>query len=415
MLYALHDLHRKSLAPVAALARLASESLLAAETRYPIATPAVRPAEAAFSVLHRIARAYDRPAFSITSVEKRGSALPVDERVVHESPFCRLVSFDRSPAGSVTADELASEPHILLVAPLSGHYATLLRETVRTLLQSHNVTVTDWANARDVPLSFGTFSLDDYVLHLQHALRTLGAANVHVLAVCQPAVPVLAAVSLMATQGEPTPRSMTLMGGPIDVRIRPAAVSDFATRHDIAWFERNLLHRVPRGYAGHGRLVYPGFLQLSAFVGMNAGRHFEAHVDYGLALLARDVDAASEHERFYDEYNAVLDLDAPYYLDTVRTVFQEALLPRGAWRVAGSLVRPADIRTTALMTVEGALDDLATLGQTEAAHALCTGLAEAKRQHFVAAGCGHYGLFSGRRWREDIAPRISAFIRTQEG
>jgi poly(3-hydroxybutyrate) depolymerase len=295
---------------------------------------------------------------------------------------------------------------VLVIAPLSGHHASLVRDTVASLREHHDVYLTDWRDARDVPLAAGTFSLDDYVAQVRELVRHLG--DVHVIAVCQPTVPALAAVSLDAADGAPPMRSLTLMGGPIDARIAPTVVDKLATDHPIEWFERHLIHTVPAGYAGAGRRVYPGFLQLAAFVMMNPDKHASAYWTYWLDSLRGDTAATAVHEKFYDEYNAVLDMDAPYYLDTVRVVFQEFALAKGTWRIGGQLVEPAAITRTPLFAVEGEHDDISAVGQTAAAFQLAPN-APVKR-HLIAA-CGHYGLFSGSRWRETIYPEVRAFIQ----
>jgi poly(3-hydroxybutyrate) depolymerase len=308
---------------------------------------------------------------------------------------------------------------VLLVAPLSGHHATLLRDTVRTMLPDHKVYITDWVDARMVPAEAGAFTLDDYVATIERFLRVIGEAagmdRVHVVSVCQPTVPVLAAVSLMAARGEPVPRSLVLMGGPIDPRESPTAVNNLATQKPMWWFESNLIHLVPPNYPGRGRRVYPGFLQHAGFMAMNPERHFMSHWDFYQDLVKGDLDDADAHRRFYDEYNAVLDMPAEYYLDTVRTVFQEFALPRGTWHVKGERVRPAAIEGTALMTIEGELDDISGEGQTRAAHALCTGVDDAARDHYTVPGAGHYGIFSGRRWRTQVYPRVRDFIAAADG
>ncbi|MEO8550868.1 MAG: polyhydroxyalkanoate depolymerase [Kofleriaceae bacterium] len=376
MLYQLHELTRMSFAAIS--------SLTTSLRHAPI--PVFR---APGELLHRITKPYPKPAFGIPGVT---------EEVVVERPFCRLLRF-----------AAPQQPRVLVVAPLSGHHATLVRDTVATLLADHEVYVTDWIDAREVAVERGTFSLDDYVTELRGFIRHLGEP-LHVVAVCQPTVPALAAVSLLAAAGEATPRSLVLMGGPVDARISPTVVDKLATDHPIEWFERQMIHRVPARYPGAGRLVYPGFLQLAAFVMMNPDKHARAYWQYWVDRLRGDDVAAQQHERFYDEYNAVLDLDARYYLDTVRIVFQEFALARGTWRVAGELVDPAAITATPVFTIEGELDDISGLGQTAAALALCRN-APAKR-NLVAAGCGHYGLFSGSRWREAIYPEVRAFIRS---
>jgi poly(3-hydroxybutyrate) depolymerase len=346
-------------------------------------------ASASLALLHRVAKSYPKPAFD----------LGVPERVVLEKPFCRLVRFE------------SSGPRVLLFAPLSGHFATLLRDTVRTLLPEHEVYITDWTDARLVPMSAGTFSFDDYVAYAMEFMRALGP-DVHVMAVCQPSVPVLAAVSLMSTMRDPcVPRSLTLMGGPIDPRESPTEVNKLASTRNLAWFEDNAIHTVPLGHPGAGRRVYPGFLQLLAFVSMNPERHAESYRSYFFDMMRGDHESAEAHRKFYDEYNAVLDMDAAYYLDTVRLVFQEHALPCGRMRIGGELVQPTDIHDTALLTIEGELDDISGLGQTFAAHTLCTGVPEERKHHHVALGAGHYGIFSGRRWRESIYPIVRDFIR----
>jgi poly(3-hydroxybutyrate) depolymerase len=299
---------------------------------------------------------------------------------------------------------------VLVVAPLSGHHATLVRGTVLALLAEHDVWVTDWVDARMVPLSEGPFHLHDYVDYVREWIRLL-SPEMHVISVCQPTVPVLAAVSLMASRKEVTPRSMVMMGGPIDARRSPTAVNNLAQKKPFSWFQQNLIHRVPPKYPGYMRQVYPGFLQHLGFVAMNPDRHLIAHWDYYHHLLRGDGSPAEAHRRFYDEYNAVLDMPAEYYLDTVKTVFQHFALPKGRMYVREELVRPQAIRDTALLTVEGELDDISGNGQTEAAHALCLNIPRARREHFLAPKVGHYGIFAGRRWREVIYPRVRDFIR----
>jgi poly(3-hydroxybutyrate) depolymerase len=378
MLYPLHELQRLSSDAISAWTELLRHA--------PV--PWVR---AQASLLHRITKGYPKPGFGIPGVV---------ENVVLMRPFCKLVHF--------AAPQNRNVPRVLVIAPLSGHHASLVRDTVATLLQDHDVFVTDWLDARDVPLAAGTFSLDAYVTELRGFIQHLGAAQLHVVAVCQPTVPALAAIALDAAAGAPAPRSLVLMGGPVDARRNPTVVDKLATDHPLAWFEHQMIHRVPERYAGAGRRVYPGFLQLSAFVMMNPDKHAQAYWQYWLARLRGDEVAAAQHEKFYDEYNAVLDMDAQYYLDTVRIVFQEFALARGTWRVAGELVDPSKITATPIFTIEGELDDISGLGQTSAALELATN-APAKRE-LVAAGCGHYGLFSGSRWREAIYPEVRAWI-----
>jgi poly(3-hydroxybutyrate) depolymerase len=306
---------------------------------------------------------------------------------------------------------------VLVVAPLSGHYATLLRDTVQALLRDHKVYITDWKNARTVPVSEGEFHLDDYVNYVQAFIRHVQSqyGNCHVISVCQPTVPVLAGISLMASRGETTPLTMTMMGGPIDARKSPTAVNNLAMNKSYEWFENNVIYRVPSNFPGAGRRVYPGFLQHTGFVAMNPDRHLSSHYDYFKHLMVGDEASAEAHRKFYDEYNAVLDMPAEYYLETIRTVFQEHQLPAGRWVVPVNgrdmLVTPADISKVALLCIEGELDDISGIGQTSAALDLCSGLPTDRKHYMVAEGAGHYGIFCGRRWRESICPRIGAFIR----
>lgn len=406
MLYALHELSQTMLAPWGAAARLSTQ--LFSDPLSPLSySPVARTVSAGSELFVRLTKRYDKPAFGLDLTAVDQAPVGVSEEVAFSRPFCNLLHFRRalSPARD------AKDPKVLLVAPLSGHYATLLRDTVRTMLPAHRVYVTDWVNARMVPLADGPFHLDDYVEYVCEFIRLLGE-NVHVISVCQPTVPVLAAVSLMAARGEsPTPRTMTMMGGPIDPRNSPTAVNNLATQKSLNWFEHNVIHRVPMQYPGFMRRVYPGFLQHMGFVAMNPERHAQAHRDYYDHLLKGDGESAQQHRKFYDEYNAVLDMAAEYYLDTIRTVFQEHALPNGTWRVRGEQVQPRRITKTALLTIEGELDDISGSGQTEAAHGLCTGIPRTRREHFMVPAVGHYGIFSGRRWREVIYPRIHDFIR----
>jgi poly(3-hydroxybutyrate) depolymerase len=309
--------------------------------------------------------------------------------------------------------KLKTQPTVLVVAPLSGHHATLLRDTVGELLKGHKVFITEWADARMVPEDKGPFHLHDYVAYVQEFIRHIGP-DVNVISVCQPTVPVLAAVSLMASAGEVTPRTLTMMGGPIDARKSPTSVNNLAMNKSLSWFENNVIHRVPVNYPGAGRAVYPGFLQHAGFIAMNPDRHVKSHYDYFLDLVRGDDDSAEFHRDFYDEYNAVLDMPAEYYLDTIKTVFQDFALVNGTWEIQGEAVRPQDIQTSALLTIEGELDDISGAGQTRAAHALCTGIPADRRFHYDAIGAGHYGIFSGRRWREMVYPKVREFIASHQ-
>ena len=345
----------------------------------------------------RITQRYTKPDWRVENA---------DMEVALEKPFCTLLHFK-----SRTASASRKAPKVLVVAPLSGHHATLLRDTVRTLVPEHEVWITDWVDARMVPMSAGTFHLADYVDYVREFIRLL-APDVHVISVCQPTVPVLCAISLMAEEDAPhQPKTMTMMGGPIDARKSPTAVNNLAMTRPLSWFERHVIQRVPDKYAGYARRVYPGFLQHLGFVAMNPDRHVNAHWDYFNHLVKGDDDSADRHREFYDEYNAVLDLPAEYYLDTVKSVFQDFALPKGRMFIRDRLVRPQQIRNTALLTIEGELDDISGNGQTESAHLLCLNIPKERREHYLAPRVGHYGIFSGRRWREVIYPKVRDFIR----
>ncbi|HMM75311.1 MAG TPA: polyhydroxyalkanoate depolymerase [Gammaproteobacteria bacterium] len=367
-------------------------------------------ARAAWDVFEHLTRRYGKPAFGIDEVEMAGARCAVSEEVVWSRPFCELLHFKRDPAGLPPRHR--DDPRVLLVAPMSGHYATLLRGTVRALLPDHEVYVTDWADARTVPLALGEFDLDDYVDYVIEMLRFLGP-NTHVIAVCQPGPAVLAATSLLAADGDAcVPASMTIMGSPIDTRKSPTEPNRLATTRSLEWFERNVIMPVPFPHAGCMRRVYPGFLQLTGFMTMNLDRHMDAHQRLYQSLVKGDGDSVQAHRDFYDEYLAVMDLDAPYYLQTLKVVFQEHQLARGEMRHRGRLVEPAAITQTALLTVEGEKDDISGIGQTQAAHALCVNIPPAMKRDYVQAGVGHYGVFNGSRFRAEIAPRIRDFIRS---
>lgn len=379
--------------------------------------PLTKNLSAGYELLHRLGKDYKKPEFNITSVDMDGVNVVIHEQVELDRAFCRLLSFERYSNDVSTLTKIQNQPVVLVVAPLSGHYATLLRDTVQTLLQDHRVYITDWKNARQVPLADGEFHLDDYVNYVQQFVRHLQAThgNCHVLSVCQPTVPVLAAISLMASRGETTPLSMTMMGGPIDARKSPTSVNEFATGKSYDWFEKNVIYRVPANYEGAGRRVYPGFLQHTGFVAMNPSSHAQHHVDYFKDLVRGDDAGAQAHRKFYDEYNAVLDMDADFYLDTIKVVFQDYSLAKGTWEVRGvdgkmELVRPQDITTTAVFSVEGELDDITGAGQTTAVHALCGGIPQALHQHLEVKKAGHYGIFSGHRWHEQTYPALKSFI-----
>jgi poly(3-hydroxybutyrate) depolymerase len=345
---------------------------------------------------------HKRLPFGIKSVPVGKHLVTVAEEVASSTPFANLLHFHKQIE--------TPQPRVLLVAPMSGHFATLLRPTVETMLADHDVYITDWHNLRDVPRAKGGFGFDAFVDHVVTFLRVMGAGS-HVVAVCQPCVAVLAAAALMAEDGdEAQPRSMTLMAGPVDARISPTKVNELALRWPISWFEQNLIARVPRGYEGAGRSVYPGFLQLAAFMSMNFERHLRSFGDMAEARAANDLPKLHVLQNFYEEYFAVMDLPAEFYLETVKTVFQDYLLPLGSLKVHGRRVSPKAIRRTALLTIEGERDDICGLGQTLAAHDLCSGLRQYMKWHHVQTGAGHYGVFSGRRWSSEVYPKVRDII-----
>ena len=406
MLYQMHEMNRTLLSPLIQWAEASSK--LFTNPVSPFAhTPFAQRIAAGYELMFRLGKDYEKPSFGITSVDIDGQRVSVIEDIELEKPFCKLLHFRKESRNS----KQTKQPKILLVAPLSGHHATLLRDTVKTLLPEHDVYITDWTDARMVSMDHGAFHLHDYVYYVQDFIRHLGP-NLNVISVCQPTVPVLAAISLMASNKEANlPKTMVMMGGPIDPRKAPTQVNDLATNKPFSWFENNVIYSVPPNYPGYGRRVYPGFLQHAGFVAMNPKRHAQSHWEFYLHLREGDNESAEEHRKFYDEYNAVLDMPAEYYLETIKTVFQDHALPLGTWEVEGQLVRPQDIKDVALLTIEGELDDISGLGQTRAAHELCAHIPKEMKQHFTAPKCGHYGIFSGRRWREVIAPKISEFIR----
>ena len=408
MLYQLYETQRALMAPFSEFA-----SATAKLYNHPLSpfthTPMAERVSAGFDLAHRLAKEYEKPEFGIRTVPVNGVDVAIQEQVPITKPFCRLLRFKRFSDNPAVLDVMKNQPTVLVVAPLSGHHSTLLRDTVSLLLRDHKVLITDWTDARTVPLEAGPFHLADYVEYVQDFIRYLGP-EINVISVCQPTVPVFAAVSLLATQGEFTPRTLTMMGGPIDARKSPTSVNNLATTKPYEWFENNVIYRVPSNFAGAGRRVYPGFLQHTGFVAMNPDRHLTSHYDYFLDLIRGDDSSTEQHRQFYDEYNAVLDMPAEYYLDTIKTVFQDFSLVNGTWEVKGTLVRPQDITSSALLTVEGELDDISGAGQTRAAHAMCTGIPKEHQFHYDVEGAGHYGIFSGRRWREMVYPVLRDFI-----
>ena len=403
MIYELHEMQHAATEPLRYWAETSQQLFTNPFSPFAYLPQSGRVA-AGSELLARVARHYEKPGFGLQQTMIDGEAVAVCEEIVAEKPFCRLLRFKRATT--------RNHPKVLLVAPLSGHHATLLRDTVRTLLPDHDVYIADWLDARLVPLAEGYFDFADYVAYMQEFMRKLGP-DLHVISVCQPTVPVLAAISLMADEGDPAqPRSMTLMGGPIDTRRAPTEVNRYAKTRSLRWFDTHVVTRVPLKYPGYMRRVYPGFLQHAGFVAMNSDRHMQAHIDFYNHLVEGDGESAEAHRAFYDEYNAVMDLPAEYYLETLDMVFMKHQLPQGEMTVFGKRVKPWAIRDTALFTVEGELDDISGPGQTEAAHELCCNIPTEKKEHFLVPGVGHYGIFSGRRWRETICPRVREFIRS---
>ena len=407
MLYHLHELRHAIMTPVRVQAEL-TRSIFQNPFNPMSYTTFGRTIGASAEMVARMTRRFGRPEFGLLETTIDGKSVEIVENVVAEKPFCSLLNFKRK----------TNDPKILLVAPMSGHYATLLRGTVEALLPHHDVYVTDWEDARQVPMSAGSFNFDDYITYLREFLSLLGP-DTHIIAVCQPAVPVLAAVSLMASENDPNqPLSMTLMGGPIDTRVSKTEVTELAETRPLKWFESTVLYNVPHYYAGAHRRVYPGFLQLSGFMSMNLDTHVGSHLKFFQHLVSGDGESSDKHRKFYNEYLSVMDIPAEFYLGTVAEVFQKQSLPRGKmkWRDPYSNklvdVRPQDIQHTALLTIEGELDDISARGQTTAAHELCYSLPQRKQFHHFQLDCGHYGIFNGRRWREQIMPRIRHFIRS---
>ncbi|MEM0900624.1 MAG: polyhydroxyalkanoate depolymerase [Pseudomonadota bacterium] len=358
-------------------------------------------------VVERATRRYAKPTFDLPYTTIGDEEVRITERVVWERPFAKLLNFQRE-----TKADTSDHPRILIVAPMSGHYATLLRGTVERFISDANVYITDWTDARDVPVTDGNFDLDDYIDYVIAMLDFLGP-NTHVVGVCQPSVPVLAAVALMENRGDKNaPSSMTLMGGPIDTRISPTAVNKLAEEKPIEWFRDNVIMTVPFPNAGFGRRVYPGFLQLAGFMSMNLDRHMIAKKEFFLHLVRDDGDSAEKHRDFYDEYLAVMDLTAEFYLQTVQTVFIDHSLPERAMYHRGEFVDTSAIKNVAMLTIEGENDDITGNGQTYAAHALCDQLPDAKKRHWEQPKVGHYGVFNGSRFRNEVAPRILEFMRT---
>jgi len=402
MLYLAYQTHSDIMVPVrtwASLAAAAGQPLLNGH-------PAVRNLNAVYELIARAGLTHVRPPFGIESITVGNRDVEVREESIYSTPFGTLLHFKK--------DTAMTQPRVLLVAPLSGHFSTLLRATVRTMLPEHDVFITDWHNARDIPLTAGRFGFEEYIEHVIKFLEVMGPGG-HVVAVCQPCVAVLAAAAVMAQDSNPAqPRSMTLMAGPIDVRINPTKVDELANDHPIDWFERTLIASVPLRFPGAFRRVYPGFVQLAAFMSMNVERHVKAHRELYENLANGEVEKAAATKAFYDEYFAVLDLTAEFYLETVRIIFQEFALPLGKLEYHGSRVDPAAIRRTMLLTVEGERDDICAVGQTVAAHDLCAKLRPYLKRHHMQAGVGHYGVFSGKRWENQIYPILKNVILSSD-
>lgn len=411
MLYHAYEMTHAAISPMRAAAQVGQQVM-----RHPLSlvpgNMGTRAFSAALEMFINATRRYGKPSFDIDSVPVDGADTPIVEEVVWSAPFCELLHFRRDSAAAAARND----PKVLIVAPMSGHYATLLRGTVESMLPEHDVYITDWIDARDVPLAEGVFDLDDYTDYLIAMVEHLSqdGERVAVMAVCQPGIPVMAATTLMATDRNPRrPASVTLMGSPIDTARNPKQPNELANAKPISWFENNVVTLVPWPNRGYMRRVYPGFLQLSSFLAMNVDRHVDAHVSQFRNLVRGDGDSSEAHRKFYDEYLAVMDLTGEFYLQTIERVFQKRLLAEGRYRYRGNLIEPRAINDVGLMTIEGEKDDITGLGQTEAAHDLVPDLPQSRRVHYVARGVGHYGVFNGSRWRSLIQPKVRDFIRTQ--
>ncbi|MFZ0269500.1 polyhydroxyalkanoate depolymerase [Caulobacter sp.] len=409
MLYALHEASFYASTPIRLAAR-AARDFWGSPLNPAAESDLGRRIHAGADLFSNVTRRYGKPDWRIDTVKVGQVDVRVRPTVVWESPWARLIQFDRDMADMRRAGKFQLDPAVLIVAPLSGHYATLLRGTVEAFLPDHAVFIVDWINARDVSVLQGRFDFHDYIDHIRDMLRVLGPRP-NVVAVCQPGPPVLAAAALMAEDGDPSrPASMTFMGSPIDARLSPTVTNNLAEEKPFAWFQSNMIYTVPPPYPGMGRRVYPGFVQLASFMSMNAEKHQQAHQRYFQDLVKGDGDSADKHLEFYDEYLSVLDLTEEFYLQTIDIVFQQHLLPKGELTHRGQLVRPDLITDIGLMTVEGENDDISGIGQTQAAHGLCSALPEAMKEDYVQPNVGHYGVFNGRRFREEIYPRVRDFI-----
>lgn len=407
MKYHTNELARSALYPLRVQSRILRQMVETPFNPWPD-TYSQRFIKASCTMFENMTRRYTKPEWGLDTTRIDGIDVPVNEEIVLDRTWCELLHFERDTEACGERDD----PKVLIVAPMSGHYATLLRGTVRAMLPEHDVYITDWQDARNVPVVMGSFGLDDFVSEVIECIRWMGE-DVHVIAVCQPAVPALAATAVMAAMNdECTPASLTLMGGPLDTRQNPTAVNELAKSKPIEWFKHNVIEYVPWPNPGAMRKVYPGFIQLSGFMQMNLDRHIEAHKTVFNDLIKGDCDSVEQHNQFYDEYLAVMDLSADFYLETVQRVFQEHALPNGTYTYKGEVIDPGAIRNTALMTIEGERDDICGIGQTEAAHGICPNVPDDKRWHYLQPGVGHYGVFNGTRWRTEIQPRIREMIRT---
>lgn len=411
MLYSLYELGHMSVAPLR-IAALMQSTVLRSPMNPMADTEIGRTAAAASDLFESVTRRYAKPKWKLPTTSVNDVEVPVSVEIAWSTPWCNMLHFARDTEALNTARGERVDPTVLIVAPMSGHYATLLRDTVMAFLPEHEVYVTDWADARMVPVLAGRFDLNDYIDHVMGMLRALGP-DTHVVAVCQPGPAVLAAVSLMAEEDDPcTPATMTIMGSPIDARKSPTAPNKLAETRDLDWFKNNMIHSVPAIYPGAFRRVYPGFVQLASFMGMNLSRHVDAHWSYFQNLVKEDGDSTEKHRDFYDEYLAVMDLSEEFYIQTLVEVFQEYTLANGTMKHRGRSVDPGKITKTALLTVEGENDDISGIGQTQAAHDLCVNIPESMRRDYIQPAVGHYGVFSGRRFRTEIYPRVRDFMRS---
>lgn len=405
MLYHFHDWQRAALAPF----RLAAEATQAAFKNpfFPASgTPFGKVIAAGAEMFERTTRRFGKPSFGLKSVKHLGNKINIEEEIVLTKPFCRLLHFKR--------DTDAKDPKVLVVAPMSGHHATLLRGTVEDMLPDHDVYITDWIDAKLVPLALGKFDLEDYISYVMEFIRKLGP-DVHLLAICQPAPPVLCAVSLLAQMDDPAqPRSMTLMGGPIDTRHAPTIVTELGVKKPMEWFRNTVIHALPFYYPGAYRLVYPGFIQLNGFISMNSERHVGEHVKMFQHLVKGDGESAARHRDFYDEYLSVMDVTAEFYLQTIERIFKNHDLPEGRFMWHGQRVDPSAIKKTALLVVEGELDDISAPGQTRPTLDMCSNLPDSMKKAHLQIGVGHFGIFHGRKWRESVLPILRDFMREHD-